>query len=201
MNRELDKKHGKMLYVSLLPLPPLSPSEWPFFPFILMLASSSLPNRFSHWVRGGLLGLLVLAVGPALWALLPPREPLTVPSTSIVSEVMSNGRWRITRTVVMREICESLTISRRFTGELGGKSKVDLRVSAVASSRTSLEPVFVPKMSRVAGEPYEDWLEYEIIPGFKGSYIVTVAASECPSGYNGVFTLYVAPVDWTGYVK
>lgn len=154
----------------------------------------SLPN-FRDLIIASLLALLCFQ----LWSWVPPREPMSVDPTSIVSQIMPDGRWRIERTNTVREVCGSLTLRRFFRGSGGGSvmgTIADLEMPAVASSRTSLNPVFASTMGRAG--TFTDWWEYVPAPGFKGSYIVTAAAAYCPSGYNGVFTLYVVPVDWTG---
>lgn len=132
----------------------------------------------------------------------PARPPMVVDPDSIRQEIMPDGRWRLTRTNTVREVCESLTIRRFFRGTINkaagsdplGLTVADREIPAVASSRPTLEPVFASSMLKVG--TFQDWWEYEVIPGFEGSYIVTAAPSRCESGYNSVFTLYIVPVDW-----
>jgi hypothetical protein len=145
---------------------------------------------------GTVLGLAGLIAAPQLLALLPPREPMWVDASTIVSQIMPSGRWRVERDNTVREVCRSVTIRRFFRGDLAGEPAADISMPAATSSRPTLEPVFASSMSRIG--TFHNWWEYEPVPGFKGSYIVTAAAADCDSGYNGVFTLYVVPVDWTG---
>jgi hypothetical protein len=128
------------------------------------------------------------------WSYIPAREPMWVDSTSIVSQIMPSGRWRIARTNTVREVCKSVTVRRFFRGEIDGNPVADMSFPAVASSRPTLDPVFASSMIRIG--TFTDWWEYQPVAGFTGSYIVTAAAADCQSGYNGVFTLYVVPVDW-----
>lgn len=151
----------------------------------------SLPS-FRQWVLAALLAMLCMQV----WSMVPPREPVVVAPGSIGAEAMPNGSMRFSRTVTVREICASVTVRRFFRGSIDGTPVADTSYRALASSRTSLDPIFAGTMTRVG--TFTDWWEYAPIPGFKGSFIVTAAVADCPSGYNGVFTLYVIPVDWTG---
>lgn len=133
---------------------------------------------------------------------IPARPPMYVDPDSIRQEIMRDGRWRLTRTNLVREVCDSLTIRRFFRGTINkassqdplGLTVADREIPAVASSRPTLAPVFASSMQKVG--TFQDWWEYEVIPGFEGSYIVTAAPSKCASGFNSVFTLYVVPVDW-----
>jgi hypothetical protein len=156
----------------------------------------SVPN-LSHWLLGGLLALLVLIVVPLGWALVPPTEPMHVDPKSIVSQIRPDDLWQAGRTNVIREQCGSITFRRFFRGAVNGRPIDDFMLPASDSSRPDMLAPIVPGGSRPPGT-YDDWWAYRPMPGFVGSYIVTVAASDCErSGYNGVFTLYVIPVDWS----
>jgi hypothetical protein len=156
----------------------------------------SVPD-LSHWLLGGLLALFVLIVVPLGWALVPPTEPMHVDPTSIISQTMPDGRWRVQRVNTIREQCGSITFRRFFRGEVNGHAVDDRMLPAMASSRSEALAPIVPGGTRPPGV-YEDWWEYRPVPGFVGSYIVTVAAADCArSGYNGIFTLYVVPIDWS----
>jgi hypothetical protein len=124
---------------------------------------------------------------------------MIVDPTSIVSQIIPGRSLAGERTNTVREVCGNLTLRRYFRGETNGIPQNEIMLTAIGSSRPTLEPVFASSMSRTG--TFTDWWEYQPIPGFTGSYIVSAAAADCPSGYNGVFVLYVTPVDWTNLPK
>jgi hypothetical protein len=146
-----------------------------------------------QWLSATLLALMVPWAAHQAMALLPDRIPISVPANSIMTEMRSADVWRVTRTSVIREQCGSLVARRFFRGEINGIPVPDIAVEAIASSRPHAMGAVTATAGRAAGE-YTEWWDYKLPPGFAGSYIVSVAAADCPSGYNGVFTLFVAPV-------
>lgn len=153
-------------------------------------------DRFSavkrrEWLAGGLLTLLLPWSINHVLQWFPPAEPVRVVLAS--SGLQPDGLWRVERTIEIREQCASVVYRRVFRGQINGMAVPDLLAPAVASNLPAALDAVLSSRGRPPGE-YRDWWTYRIPPGFVGSYIVSVAAADCPSGYNGVFTLYVVPV-------
>ncbi len=165
-----------------------------------------LPGMFSarfgsirprEYVAGSAVCLLLLAAIPDLRQMwreaFPPPPP--VPPVSVswsTGELLTNGLWRLTREITIREKC-GIVVWRRWFRIVG---REDVEMAALSSSTGSLSAVAVGGRS----EPgtYEDWWEYRPIPGAKGVRIVTATVAQCPSGYEGVVDVYVTPFDWSG---
>lgn len=145
-----------------------------------------------EWIAGAILGGMLLP-----WTInevrewFPPAEPIRMVVST--SGLQPDGLWRVERTIEIRETCGSVVYRRAFRGQIDGISVPDLLGPAVSSNLPAALDAVLPSRQRPPGT-YRDWWTYRIPPGFVGSYIVSVAAADCPSGYNGVFTLYVVPV-------
>lgn len=152
---------------------------------------SFLAPRPREWLVAAFFVLLVPTIVADIAALFPTRPPVV--GEGARGEMMPNGRWRVERTVRITELCGTALWSRTFKGSLNGEPVVDMLLPAVASSLPgALEPV--ARGGRRPPGTYTDWWEYELPPGFRGVYIVSVALADCPSGFNDLVQVYVVNV-------
>ena len=157
---------------------------------------SWFPNPLWQGLAGAGLLLLGMALQPAYetWIQRPPVELLGVPQT----EVTAQGRWRVTRTIRINEVCGAAIWDRSFKdiGELEPR-----RVPAVAASGgMGLEPIQGAGAAALRRPPgtYTSWWEYDILPGKAGSYVVNLSPGWCPSGWSRTYNVFSVPYDWRG---
>lgn len=156
----------------------------------MYLLSSFAPSP-REWLAGALLLLLLPTVYRDVAALFPHEPPVV--GVEAAAAIQPTGRWRVERTVRITELCGTALWSRTFKGSLNGEPVVDMLLPAVAASLPgTLEPV--TRGGRRPPGTYTDWWEYELPPGFRGVYIVSVALADCPSGFNDLVQVYVVNV-------
>jgi hypothetical protein len=159
---------------------------------MLSLRLTSIKAR--EYVAGTVVCLLLLAAVPDLWGMWRSLFPIPAPMVVEWSEghMMANGLWRLERELTISERCSTVVWRRWFRAE----GSDDVEMPAVASSTDSLSPIALGGRRDVG--TYADWWDYAPVPGLKGVRITTVTFAQCPSGYEGVLSLYVTPFDWTG---
>lgn len=123
------------------------------------------------------------------------REMLRPPPFEVLashSEMMPNGRWRVTYDLFVRERCGSVTWRKAF--RLDGAAE-DLLPAAVASSR-GVALAAISSGGNSPPEPLTFWLEYAPIHGGVGKFLVTGAFTDCPSGNDQILTFPPVAVNW-----
>lgn len=145
-------------------------------------------------LAGGGLAVLVLLAYPtvAAWFERPPIELVGTPQT----EITAAGKWRVTRTIRIREVCGSAIWDRAFKDS--GEAEVRRVPAAAASEGMGLEPIQGgrPAAMRRAPGVYTSWWEYDVVPGRAGSYVVNLSPGWCPSGWSRTYNVFSVPFDW-----
>jgi hypothetical protein len=138
-----------------------------------------------------------MALGAIMWfwidRALPVRYPVLV--SGVHSELKPNHVWRVSETLDYRDDCELLVIERRFKDEV-------LNDWYPAQPVDSFPAYLGGGISRVVLQPGKQpaWAEYRVTETLlqKGIYTVTLTATRCKSGFDGIYQLIPAePYDFT----
>lgn len=148
------------------------------------------------WLMSLALALLLFMSAEWIYERLPARYPLWVEPDTLKTSITEDGLWQVERKLTTIRYCNSITVARSFRGTIRGKPVADFKLQAARSSLPGTNEPLLTGPGRPPGTS-RDWWAYRPVPGFKGSYIVSAALSECDGGFNGVMTMYVLPVDWT----
>lgn len=158
--------------------------------------SRLLPADPRAWAASILVVLAALvfgAIGQGLLSKLTPTPPPhTFNQATLWAGWTPTGAWTVHWDIEINEVCSKRVYNQRFRDETTNN---DFAANPIrAYPQNAKHPIY--DGTRPPGE-YSDWRDFKPIPGRKGVFWLSVASAGCPSGYNGLDTLFVVPFDWT----
>ena len=140
-----------------------------------------------------------LGMGAFLTRSLPPPKPAEVTDVYAVRD-QEQATWTPHVALEVKEMCGQFYVTREFQVQLDTLGAIESRYIEPAATGPGTQPGAMVSTHLPAGSYPDLHISYPIHWGWRGIYIVRLAASGCPSGFNGISNLFVLPFDWTAGV-